>query len=307
MIITHMSDVNKHNPPTKDDEFDERSIEFWEYLAREIPEKYLYGSKECPVCMGHGIVFDPQGGGWSTGALRLCRCVEGITKCDGKPPYEYYDPESDLVTDCPSRQAREALEKIRLIQRSSGIPERYRDHYIPSILNPENYISLNLAISSAVHIIKEFGHGTNRGLYLHGGTGTGKTLTGCVILNELVRLYQIKVVYAKVTRDILGKIRASFNPKSEHFGEGYKIEQRLARVPVLMIDDFGSHKDTEWVNEVLYDLIDARYENNLLTIITSNDHLDTWKEIGSGRIYSRLVEMSEEIHIDVPDFRLFRS
>lgn len=283
----------------------EQGLEYWKYLANEIPDKFKYGNPGCPHCLSLGIIYDPQGGGWDTGALKLCQCVDEKTLCDGKPPYEYFDVEKNAVIPCPSRNTRIALEKIRNIYSRSGIPPRYRWKFLPSIINENNYISLNLAISSAVHIIKEFGNNSMHGLYLHGGTGTGKTLISSTILNELVRLYQTPVRYAKITRDILGKLRASFNPNSEIYGEGMKIESELASIPVLVIDDFGVNRETEWVTSVLYDLVDARYENNLLTIITSNDRLDSWKDIGRGRVYSRLVEMCEEIHIDVPDFRIF--
>ncbi len=282
-----------------------QGLEYWDYLSREIPDSFRYGKPGCPICAGLGIAFDPQGGGWDRGALKICDCMEDATLCDRKPPYEYYDPEIDAVRPCPSKPARIALERIQFIKSRSGIPKRYEWKFIPSIYNDQNYISLNLAISSAVHIIKEFGNQRMHGLYLHGGTGTGKTLISTTILNELVRLYQTPVLYAKITRDILGKLRASFNPNSDIFGEGQKIESELATVPVLVIDDFGVHRETEWVTGVLYDLIDSRYESNLLTIITSNERLDSWKDIGKGRVYSRLVEMCEEIHIDVPDFRIF--
>ena len=55
---------------------------------------------------------------------------------------------------------------------------------------------------------------------------------------------------------------------------------------------------------MLYDLIDARYEHGLLTIITSNEPMESWREISGGRIYSRLRQMTTEIEIDAPDYRL---
>ncbi len=251
------------------------------------------------------MVFDPQGGGWNQGSLSLCECVESMTRCDGKSPYLYFDEEKNAMIACPSRPARIALEKIQALHKSSGIPERYRHRYIPSIENSRNHLSLNIALSGAVDIIRDFGKNRIRGLYLHGDTGSGKTLISCIILNELIRIYQIPVRYAKITRDILSKLRATFNPNSETFGEGNRIETALANVQVLVIDDFGVHRESEWVSGVLYDLIDARYENNLLTILTSNEKLDSWRDVARGRVYSRLVEMCEEIHIDLPDYRIF--
>jgi DNA replication protein DnaC len=174
-----------------------------------------------------------------------------------------------------------------------------------NITGSENFL---FAIDHVYAVIKEYPKNKNTyGLYLYGRTGTGKTLLSCIILNEMIRLYQIPVKYAKISRDILGKIRDTFNPQSEYYGEGRKIEEELANIEILVIDDFGVQKDSPWVNNVLYDLIDSRYEKNLLTILTSNEPMDSWKEISNGRVFSRLKEMCLEIHLDAEDYRLKKS
>lgn len=299
--MTHQNSVSALTPI----DYSSPRFEFWAYLAREAPKKYRYGHSDCPICLGLGIAYDAQGGDWNRPALVVCSCTNTESRCDGKPPYDYYDESSDMMLPCPSKKAHLALERIRYLQDRSRIPNRYKWKYLPSI-EDRNNISQTLALSSVVSIIQQFGRHEIRGLYLHGDTGSGKTLFSTVIINELIRLYQTPVLYAKISRDILGKLRASFNPNSEIYGEGKKIEDELASIPALVIDDFGVQKDSDWVHSVLYDLIDARYENQLLTIITSNEPLDVWKEVSKGRIYSRLIEMSEELHIDVPDYRLGR-
>lgn len=264
-----------------------------------------YGIKNCEVCKGIGFLLDPELHPKDFGTYRICECVEKITKCNGKPPYVYYDPIDNCIKDCPSKQARIAIQKIEYIEKNSGIPNRYKHKLLtsldPDIPTSENYL---FVLDHACALIRQYKEGTSTGLYLYGGTGSGKTLLSCIILNELIRLYQIQVKYAKISRDILGKIRDTFNPQSEYFGEGRKIEEELANVPVLVIDDFGVQKETPWVNNVLYDLIDSRYEKNLLTILTSNEPMESWKEISNGRVYSRLKEMCLEIHLDAEDYRL---
>jgi len=54
---------------------------------------------------------------------------------------------------------------------------------------------------------------------------------------------------------------------------------------------------------MLYNLIDSRYTEERLTIVTSNFHLSKYKEVANGRVHSRLVEMCSVIHVDLPDFR----
>jgi DNA replication protein DnaC len=269
-----------------------------------------FGEPQCRMCNGLGHLFDPFGGGKDEGAFVLCDCMKKKVKSDVFP-YLYYDEKTNTMLPCPARDARLAIEKIHRLQKDSGIPGRYKWKFISSIdiydegsaagrKNPSLLIALDIAIDT----INQFGTGKMQGMYLHGPTGSGKTLMSCFVLNELIRLYLVPVRYAKISRDVLGKLRASFNPNSEIYGESRKIEEELAKIPALVIDDFGVHKETEWVNSVLYDLIDARYENNLLTIITSNEPMESLREISNKRIYSRLREMCSEIHMDMPDYRM---
>lgn len=218
----------------------------------------------------------------------------------------YFDESKQAMVPCPTRPARLALERTKILDRSSGIPNRYRGKFIDSFYpeaDPQQ--NLDFALDFAVDVIRNFAEkGSVRGLYLHGPTGSGKTHLSCAILNELIRLYQIEAHYAKISRDILGKLRETFNPASSVYGEGRKIEAALASYPALVIDDFGVHRETEWVNSVLYDLIDTRYENEKLTILTSNEPIESWQEMNSRRLYSRLREMCSPVLMDAPDYRL---
>ena len=273
-------------------------------LARVVQGRQ--GPASCNLCFDLGILYDHAARRGDRGGYVLCECQKRITRCEGRPPYEYYDAATRTMLPCPSKPARVALSKLRLLESRSDIPNRYAGKFLNDILVDD--LDVYGAVDFAYDIIKNFRTPeTTRGLYLYGGTGSGKTLLSCALLNELMRFYRVPVRYAKISRDILGRLRASFNPNSEFYGEGRRIEQQLASVPALVIDDFGVHKETEWVNQVLYDLIDARYENNLLTVLTSNEPMDSWKEISGGRIYSRLREMCKELHIEAPDFRIQHS
>jgi len=278
------------------------------FTADLIQNAPAYGVEGCRLCLGLGIVFDPQGAGPTRGAFTVCECLKASCLCEGRPPYDYYNAEKNAMLPCVDRQARLALDRIAFFRRKSAIPGRYQDVFLDLSLRydhlegPARTMFL-VALDEAREVVKTY-QSQPRGLYLYGPTGSGKTLLSCAILNEILRLYQTGVQYAKISRDVLGKLKATFNPNSENYGEGQAIEERLARVPALVIDDFGVHRESPWVNSVLYDLIDARYENQLLTILTSNEPLDSWKEISGGRVYSRLHEMCRVVHIETPDYRL---
>ena len=259
------------------------------------------GTADCPHCAGIGYHFDPLGGGSAQGAFVLCECVRRVCRCGNKPPYDYYDAERNAMVPCPAGAAELAVDRSMVLQHHSGIPNRYRWKFISSVELVDD--STIIAVDHAIETVRRFGEGDPQGLYLHGPPGCGKTLLSCAILNELIRLHQIPVLYAKISRDILGQLKASFNPNSEYYGEGRRIEERLASVTALVMDDFGAHRETEFVNSVLYDLIDARYEKNLPTIVTSNEPLEHLRDTSGGRLYSRLKEMCVEIHLDAPDYR----
>ena len=98
-------------------------------------------------------------------------------------------------------------------------------------------------------------------------------------------------------------LNGTYQKDSEFYGQESLIELEIANVDVLVIDDFGVQKETEWANSKLYDLIDHRYESDKLTLLTSNLELSELREMGEGRIYSRLLEMTRELKLECPDYR----
>ena len=270
-----------------------------------------YGVEGCPVCQGLGIVFDPQAG--KMGAYELCQCNKKRCQCGGQAPFMYFDESHNPMVPGPAREAYLALERIIRLNRNSGVPARFQNRFLDTLDTKDPGISLLIAMDHAVEIIYQYGRRKDpdapdiQGLYLYGSTGTGKTHIACTIVNELIRLYQVEAHYAKISRDILNRIRESFNTSSDSYGMGGRIEKELASYEALVIDDFGVHRESPWVNSTLYDLIDSRYEKNLLTILTSNEPMDSWKDLFGGRVYSRLKQVCIEIHLDGEDYRLRES
>lgn len=274
-----------------------------------------FGDPNCKTCRGLGLVFEPDTAGRQMGSYDLCQCIRQHCRCQGVPPYEFYDGRVNGMQPCPTKKARIALEKIPYLYKMAQIPARFIYKFLYSFnfnvpgskQDGKDSDQMIEVLDNVINTVRDYGQQkfrSDQGVYLYGPTGCGKTLLACIILNEIIRLYQKPVRFAKISRDIFGKLRASFNPGSDFYGEGRKIEEELASVSALVIDDFGVHRESDWVNLVLYDLIDSRYENNLLTIITSNEPMDSWKDISNGRVYSRLREMCLETQIDASDYRL---
>jgi DNA replication protein DnaC len=134
-----------------------------------------------------------------------------------------------------------------------------------------------------------------RGLVLWSETtGNGKTLSAAIIMNTLIFQYAVNAKFIKLSSDYFGRLKNSYQ---KNFNEHeFDIIKKLLNYDVLIIDDFGTHRSTDWENEKLYELIDGRNNYNKLTIITSNDNL-------TDRILSRIMEMCIIFEVKTPCYR----
>lgn len=110
----------------------------------------------------------------------------------------------------------------------------------------------------------------NQGLYIHGPTGSGKSyLMGC-IANYLSPRMSVKyLVYA----DFLDALRATFNTRDSGFSEQQLVSE-VKNVDLLLLDDLGVERPTEFSLKNLAQIIDYRYRNCLPLVVTSNFTLE---------------------------------
>lgn len=136
------------------------------------------------------------------------------------------------------------------------------------------------------------------GLYFWGNPGVGKTHLVCAIIKILLGNFKVK--YFNVG-DLLERLRAEFNkPEVE---EGI-LEQIMNFKGVLVLDDIGAEKASEWTRERLYLIINKRYEDMFPTIFTSNYNLSDLQERLGDRITSRIAGSTLDIKISGVDQRL---
>jgi len=124
------------------------------------------------------------------------------------------------------------------------------------------------------------------GLYLYGEAGTGKTHS-IYALAKLLRANQIEVKIKNVP-DWLDHLRTYF--KEEAVGS-ISTEFENYDNKVLILDDFGAEKQSEWTTEIMYRFVNARYEQAKPTIFSSNLDVEQLSEKYGDRIASRIVEM----------------
>ena len=121
----------------------------------------------------------------------------------------------------------------------------------------------------------------NLGLLLWGGVGTGKSfLAGC-IANALME-QEVPVRMTNFAR-ILNELNRSFSGRNE-------VVDKLCRYLLLIIDDFGMERGTEYALEQIYNIVDSRYRSRKPLIVTTNLMLDELRhpqDTAHARIYDR--------------------
>lgn len=192
------------------------------------------------------------------------------------------------------RLARRQEETARLnhLFAETKLPEKYRAAALGDFADVP---ALRQQVESALD--------ANRGLVLWGTFGTGKTHLAAAIVRQ--RLSEGVVGLFIKTPALLNRMRATFD-KDSTGPTAAELLTAVKRVPLLVLDDLGVEKTTDWVTETLYEIVDSRYCDGLPLIITTNlTAPDLKKQIGK-RIASRLAEMCVWIEMNGDDRRMGR-
>lgn len=126
----------------------------------------------------------------------------------------------------------------------------------------------------------------NDGLLLWGDVGTGKTFYAACIANALIE-QGVSVLMTNFAK-ILNKMSGMYSDDKNEFVAS------LMRYSLLIIDDFGIERNTEFALEQVYNIIDERYKARLPLIVTTNFSLKTMMEpsdTAHKRIYDRVLAM----------------
>lgn len=125
--------------------------------------------------------------------------------------------------------------------------------------------------------------GEKNGLILCGSYGTGKTHLAAAISNQLIN--QGVSVLFDTYGGHLEKLKAEFNA-----GGSPKYLSLMRNVDMLVLDDVGKERQTEWSQSILFDVVNHRYEDMKPIIITSNFNSKQLEEYFGEACYSRLIE-----------------
>jgi DNA replication protein DnaC len=197
---------------------------------------------------------------------------------------------------------RESVGRQRLDE--AKIPKRYQ-HCTLANFTAYNE-SLQHAQSAAQRVVDAF-PALTRGLLLEGQPGVGKTHLAVAVLKEVIQTTAARGLFYD-TRGLLRLTRSTYDP-SIRMTE-FEILRPVMTADLLVLDDLGAEKNTEWVDETMNLIVNTRYSERRLTIFTSN-YLDIPDDTDPNsllfrigfRMRSRLHEMCEFLQLDGADYR----
>jgi DNA replication protein DnaC len=193
---------------------------------------------------------------------------------------------------------------------SANIPKRYL-HCTLANFSAYN-ASLERALEQARRVPDRFPAANNlreqgRGLLLEGPPGVGKTHLAVAVLMQVMNTSGARGLFYD-TRDLLRVIRSTYDPSIRT--TELDILRPVMTADLLVLDDLGAEKTSEWVEETMNLIVNTRYNERRLTLFTSN-YLDIPDDSDPNsllfrigfRMRSRLHEMCEFIEMDGADYR----
>ncbi len=192
-----------------------------------------------------------------------------------------------------------------LIVEGARIPRRYDGCSLHNYYPVANNGSQLKAFNYAFRLVREY-PAVERGLLFMGTVGVGKTHLSVAALRGLMEKGVGCLFYE--FGSLLKEIQDSYN-KISHTSE-LRLLAPVYQAEVLVLDELGASKPTDWVRDTMMNIIGTRYNDKKLTIFTTN-YLDarraptdeTLEDRIGVRLRSRLYEMCKTVHLEGDDYR----
>ena len=216
----------------------------------------------------------------------VVRCV---CKCESK----------ELEEKKRQEEYEEQMRRINRLKEASMMDKKYREVTFDKYeVREENKKVFEMAKKYADRFQDMYKK--NQGLLLYGPVGTGKSFTAACIGNYLLNNAKpvIMTSFVKILQDIW---------ENDREAEYITI---LNSASLLIIDDLGTERETDYALEKVYNIIDSRVRANKPMIITSNLELNDMMEcedIRKKRIYDRILECCYPMYVGGKSFRMMKA
>lgn len=224
---------------------------------------------------------------YATSENEKTKCPYGL--CDGSGIIAYRGTFDTKICDCMALQIAQRRMKFAEIPnefRELKINDFKTDCYDTEMGQKLDY----MAKKPAIGYIKKFDQikEQGKGFYFYSETkGSGKTRLMASMGNALMKTHFASVRFL-TTNNLLDAIKNTFETEGY-----YKLMEQIKRVDILMLDDFGGERPTEWVNEVFYTILNDRMTANKITFFTSNTEIEALQY--GERIINRVMKMAMPI------------
>lgn len=203
--------------------------------------------------------------------------------------------QADMIEQERIRHQEKERQAEIIRNRAEGIPDKDMREHTFERDDARNEQVRNICLQYTTHFPDRLKDG--KGLLLYGSVGVGKTFYGGCIVNALIdKGYMcLMTTFPRLVNDI----QASYSERQERI-------DRLRAYQLLVIDDLGVERNTEYMAEMVQTIIDERYRSGLPLIITTNlspEELKNPGDVTKGRLYSRLFEMCIPVKVEGADRR----
>ena len=203
------------------------------------PKTIRAGADDCLIC---------RGSGWVTRRVPV-----------GDPQFGQATPCPDCRGDSESPTRRDSL------QRYSNLGGLSRATF--AVTSAEGRLpdpASRRMFANALAYATDYAENPDGWLVLTGPSGSGKTHLAAAIANRCIERQQ--TTFFIMVADLLDHLRAAYSPHSDLTYD--QLFEQVRNVPLLILDDLGSHSATPWAQEKLFQIINHRYNNAMPTVVT---------------------------------------
>lgn len=142
--------------------------------------------------------------------------------------------------------------------------------------------------------------GTGMFFALVGGRGPGKTQMAFELMKECTA--QLKSAYFLTATEFFVEVKDTYHRDTTKTEKD--VLARFKQYRLLVIDEVGKRGQSEWENNLLFEVINSRYNAMLDTVIMDNNEMEAFKKLIGPSLVSRLGETGSIIVCDWPSYRI---